>query len=77
MMESMSFWSCNIQGIFLYINFTLVTRKWEKECTHRVGNSKWNFLFLNLELVTRKRKNKSLTTELVTRIEIKYFPNLS
>ena len=43
----------------------------------RESNSKLNVLFFNFELVTLKQKNKSLTIELVTRSEIKYFPTLS
>ena len=50
-------------------------RKWK--FTHRVSNSKWNYLFVNLESVTRKQKSKSLTIELVTWSEIKYFSTSS
>ena len=35
------------------------------------------YFIFNFELVTRKRKNKSLTMELVTRSEIKHFSTSS
>ena len=74
MAQSISFSNWNIQGIFLLINFTFVTWKWEnKRFTHRVRNSKWNFLFTNRDLVTRKQNNKSLIFKLVTWGENKCF----
>ena len=43
----------------------------------RLSNFKRNLIFFNFEFVTRKRNNKSLTVDLVTRNEIKYFSTYS
>ena len=54
-----------------------VTQKWEnKNASIKLvfWSKKKNF---NLELVTQTRKNESLTIELVTSGEIKYFSTLS
>ena len=68
-MQSMSFWNCNIYGIFFIYQLHVRRSKVRKQkCTY------WVY---NLKLKTRKQKNKNLTIELVARSEIKYFSTSS
>ena len=52
----------------------LVPQKWEnKNAPIELETQSDFFLLFSLKFVTQKRKNKSLTIELVTWSEIKYF----
>ena len=74
MAQSISFSNWNIQGIFLLINFTFVTWKWENKSSPIELETRSEFvLFTNRDLVTRKQNNKSLTFKLVTWGENKCF----